>query len=138
MIGKPVNRVDGPAKVTGRATYAYEYQHEDRQLYGVIVTATIGHGRIREIDLSLAKRSPGLVEIFTHENAPAQGAPADPTPSPLPYGRARPTLASAKISHYGEAVALAFPTTLEQAQTPPPLLPTPYTPQPVPFHFPPP
>ncbi len=56
MIGKPVNRVDGPAKVTGRATYAYEYQHEDKQLYGVIVTATIGRGRIREIDLSQAKR----------------------------------------------------------------------------------
>ena len=116
MIGKPVNRVDGPAKVTGRATYAYEYQHEDKQLYGVIVTATIGRGRIREIDLSQAKRSPGLVEIFTHENAPAQGAPDDPTPSPLPYGRARPTLASAKISHYGEAVALVVATTLEQAQ----------------------
>lgn len=116
MIGKPVNRVDGPAKVTGRATYAYEYRHEDKQLYGVIVTATIGRGRIREIDLSQAKRSPGLVEIFTHENAPAQGAPDDPTPSPLPYGRARPTLASTKIGHYGEAVALVVATTLEQAQ----------------------
>jgi xanthine dehydrogenase YagR molybdenum-binding subunit len=26
MIGEPINRVDGPLKVTGRATYAYEYE----------------------------------------------------------------------------------------------------------------
>ena len=39
----------GPVKVTGRAAYAYEHGNDEPPLYGVIVTATIGHGRIREI-----------------------------------------------------------------------------------------
>jgi xanthine dehydrogenase YagR molybdenum-binding subunit len=116
MIGQPISRVDGPLKVTGRATYAYEYRQDEPPLYGVIVTATIGRGHIREIDLSQAQRSPGVCEIVTHENAPAQGARDAPSPSPLPYGRARPTLANPQVGHYGEAVALVVAATLEQAQ----------------------
>ena len=37
-------------------------------------------------------------------------------PHPLPYWRARPTLASPQIDHYGEPVALVVAATLEQAQ----------------------
>ena len=77
MIGRPVSRVDGPVKVTGRAAYAYEHGKDEPPLYGVIVTATIGHGRIREIDPADAERSPGVHAIITHENTPAQGARRD-------------------------------------------------------------
>jgi len=114
MIGQPISRVDGPAKVTGRATYAYEYWQDEAPLYGVIVTATIGRGRIREIDPADAERSPGVHAIITHENTPAQGARDESSPSP--YWRARPTLASPDIGHYGEPVALVVAATLEQAQ----------------------
>lgn len=116
MIGQALSRVDGPAKVAGTATYAYEYRLDEAPLCGVIVTATIGRGRIRQIDLSQAKRSPGVREIVTHENAPAQGDRDAPTAIPLPYARARPTLADPEIGHYGEAVALVVAETLEQAQ----------------------
>ena len=114
MIGQPISRVDGPAKVTGRATYAYEYWQDEAPLYGVIVTATIGRGRIREIDPADAERSPGVHAIITHENTPAQGARDESSPSP--YWRARPTLASPHIGHYGEPVALVVAATLEQAR----------------------
>jgi len=114
MIGQPVSRVDGPAKVTGRASYAYEYWNDGPPLYGVIVTATIGHGQIQEIDASHAERSPGVRAVLTHENAPAQGTRDDTIP--WSYWRARPTLSSPDVSHYGEAVALVVATTLEQAQ----------------------
>ena len=46
MIGHALDRVDGPLKVTGRATYAYEHPDADQPLYGYIVGATIGKGRI--------------------------------------------------------------------------------------------
>jgi xanthine dehydrogenase YagR molybdenum-binding subunit len=115
MIGQPISRVDGPLKVTGRATYSYEYRQEDEaSLYGVIVTATIGRGRIQEIDVSHAERSPGVRAVFTHQNAPAQGTRDES--SPAPYWRPRPTLASPQIGHYGEPVALVVAATLEQAQ----------------------
>jgi xanthine dehydrogenase YagR molybdenum-binding subunit len=116
MIGQPISRVDGPVKVTGRATYAYEHWHDEAPLYGVIVTATIGRGRIQEIDISHAQRSPGVHAVVTHQNTPAQGARDEPSPMPLPYWRARPTLASPQVSHYGEPVALVVAATLEQAQ----------------------
>jgi len=82
MIGQPIRRVDGPVKVTGRATYAYEYWQDEAPLYGVIVTATIGRGRIQEIDVSHAQRSPGVHAIITHENTPAQGARDESNPAP--------------------------------------------------------
>src|SRR5260370_17716825 len=92
MIGQPSSRGDGPVKVTGRATYAYEYRQDEAPLYGVIVTATIGRGRIQEIDVSHAERSPGVRAVITHQNTPAQGARDES--SPVPYWRARPTLPS--------------------------------------------
>jgi hypothetical protein len=51
--------VDGPLKVSGRATYAYEQWEAGQLLYGFIVGATIGEGRITGIDASRAERSPG-------------------------------------------------------------------------------
>jgi xanthine dehydrogenase YagR molybdenum-binding subunit len=115
MIGQPTTRVDGPVKVTGRATYAYEYWQDEPPLYGVVVTATIGRGRITEIDTSPAERSPGVRAVITHKNVPPQGARDDTIP--WSYWRARPTLGSEEISHYGEVVALVVATTLEEAQT---------------------
>jgi xanthine dehydrogenase YagR molybdenum-binding subunit len=116
MIGQPISRVDGPVKVTGRATYVYEYWQDEAPLYGVIVTATIGCGHIREIDVSAAQRSAGVCAVVTHQNTPAQGDRDEPSPFPFPYWRARPTLAGPKVGHYGEAVALVVAATLEQAQ----------------------
>ena len=57
MIGQPISRLDGPVKVTGGAIYAYEYLQDEEPLYGVIVTATIGRGHVREIDSSQARES---------------------------------------------------------------------------------
>ena len=34
QIGRPMDRVDGPLKVTGRAPYAYEVREGDKPAYG--------------------------------------------------------------------------------------------------------
>ena len=115
MIGQPISRVDGPVKVTGKATYSYEYWWGEPLLYGVIVTATIGCGRIQEIDRSCAEQSPGVCAVVTFENAPPQGSADDSIP-PQSYWRARPTLANPDIFHYGEAAALVVAASLEEAQ----------------------
>src|SRR3954468_22583782 len=53
VIGKPTNRIDGPLKVTGRATYAYEW-HDPRSnlAYGYVVGSAIAKGRIASIGLT--------------------------------------------------------------------------------------
>jgi xanthine dehydrogenase YagR molybdenum-binding subunit len=114
MIGQPVDRVDGPLKVTGRATYAYEQWGAGQPLYGVIAGATIGRGRIVRIDTIRAERSPGVRMVMTHRDAPAQGTP-DPSIAST-YLRARPALSGREIHHYGEPVALVVATTFEQAR----------------------
>jgi xanthine dehydrogenase YagR molybdenum-binding subunit len=113
-IGQPINRVDGPLKVTGRASYAYEHWENGQPLYGFIVGATIGRGWITAIDPSRAEQSPGVRIVMTYLNAPAQGKP-DGSPPP-DYWRAQPTLASPEIHHYGEPVAFVVATTFEQAR----------------------
>ena len=114
MIGQPINRVDGPLKVTGKATYAYEHWDTDPPLYGFIVGATVGKGRITRIDSTRAEQSPGVCTIITHQNVPPQGA-RDVSVF-FEYWRAQPVLVSADIHHYGQAVALVVASTFEQAQ----------------------
>lgn len=114
MIGQPLNRVDGPLKVSGRATYAYEEWESGQPLYGHIVGASIGRGRIAALDVARAERAPGVKLVLTHENAPKQGT-ADQT-IPSSYSRALPTLADDVVRCFGQPIALVVAETLEQAQ----------------------
>jgi len=75
MIGAPVERVDGVAKVTGAARYPYE-EPVANVAYGVIVTSTIAAGRVTSIDAHVAQSLPGVVLVMTHENAPQVNADA--------------------------------------------------------------
>ncbi len=68
-VGAPRNRIDGPAKVTGAATYAAEFALPDLA-HGYIVNSSIAKGKISRIDLDTARAVPGVLDIFTHENRP--------------------------------------------------------------------
>lgn len=68
-IGKPTSRVDGRAKVTGGAKYAAEY-NVPNLLYGYIVSSALARGKITRIDAAEALALAGVLQVFTHENAP--------------------------------------------------------------------
>jgi xanthine dehydrogenase YagR molybdenum-binding subunit len=114
IIGQPINRIDGPLKVSGRATYAGEHWDVGQPLYGFIVGATVGKGRITEIDTSRAERSAGVRMVMTHRDPLAQGMPDESLP--WKYMRAKPVLSSPEIHHYGQPVALVVAITFEQAR----------------------
>jgi xanthine dehydrogenase YagR molybdenum-binding subunit len=67
-IGAPLDRIDGPLKVTGAAKYAAEYSVENLT-YVHIVQSTIAKGRVVGIDAAKA-RALGVVAVLTHETAP--------------------------------------------------------------------
>ncbi len=69
LIGTDVNRIDGPAKVSGAAKYAAEF-FAPEMLYAVVVSGAIAHGEIDAIDTDIAMKVPGAVEVFTHKNRP--------------------------------------------------------------------
>ena len=68
-MGKPIDRRDGPAKVTGRARYTGDFA-PDRVLHAVLVPSTIARGRITGLDTRDAEAVPGVVLVMTHLNAP--------------------------------------------------------------------
>src|SRR5262245_19192731 len=94
VIGQPIDRIDGRAKVTGAAPYAADNRAE-RMAFGSIVTATIGRGRIATINASVAQRMPGVLLVMTHENAPRQ-APFQAKAADA-HARPKPQLASDQV-----------------------------------------
>ncbi|WP_079702344.1 xanthine dehydrogenase family protein molybdopterin-binding subunit [Daejeonella lutea] len=66
-FGKPINRVDGYAKVTGEAKYAAEF-NAPNLLYGYIINSTITKGEIKTIRTEKATALAGVVKVFTYKN----------------------------------------------------------------------
>ncbi len=113
VIGQPVDRIDGRAKVTGTAAYAAD-NRVDRLAFGSIATATIARGRIKSIEATAARRMPGVLLVMTHENAPKQApfqAKADDR-----HARPKPQLANDKVQYFGQPVALVVAETAETAR----------------------
>jgi xanthine dehydrogenase YagR molybdenum-binding subunit len=115
-IGRPVSRVDGELKVTGRARYAGEYPAQGL-LYGVIVPTTVAAGRIADIDVSSASALPGVVRIFTHENV-GKSAWLDRKwrDEVAPPGHPFRPLHSERILYDGQPIALVVADSFEAAR----------------------
>lgn len=119
-IGKEMSRVDGVAKVTGKAKYAAEFQVPN-VAYGFIVLSTIAKGTIKGIDTKAAEAAPGVVRVFTHLNTPKYGpkppaADAPPPKGPPPPDRSLRALQSDKILFNAQPIALVVAETYEQAR----------------------
>src|SRR3984893_6198152 len=108
FVGKPLDRVDGPLKVTGAAIYAYEVQQQRNTLYGFVVEASIGKGTIRSIDTRAAENAPGVILVLTHRNAPTQGTGN--------HREAHPVLTGPEVTRYGQPVAFVVAESFEQAR----------------------
>ncbi|HZC50901.1 MAG TPA: xanthine dehydrogenase family protein molybdopterin-binding subunit, partial [Mycobacterium sp.] len=110
IIGQPIDRVDGPLKVTGAAPYPSDFTFPDLT-HAVLVPSTIAAGTIRGIDTAKAEAMPGVLAVITHENAPAlveaSMTPLGPPP-PFPFRDNR-------IVHYGQHVAVVVARTREDA-----------------------
>lgn len=75
-VGVSMPRVEGPDKVKGQARYAYE-QPVDRPAYLYPLQAPITAGRLGAVDATEALRQPGVLTVFTHQNAPSLASTED-------------------------------------------------------------
>jgi xanthine dehydrogenase YagR molybdenum-binding subunit len=108
VIGKPIDRIDGPLKTTGTAPYAYERNDvAPNAAYGVIVGSAIATGKINAIDTAEAKAAPGVLAVVTHADAGKLGKSDD---GPARY------LAGPDVQHFDQAVAVVVAETFEQAR----------------------
>ncbi|MEG8038102.1 xanthine dehydrogenase family protein molybdopterin-binding subunit [Sphingomonas sp. LR60] len=108
VIGKPLDRVEGPLKVSGKATYAAEYPIE-RLSYGVLVRAPFGSGKITDVVADAARRLPGVIDVITDYPSfirnPQQGGE-----------KKAPTQGVEKVDYHGEIVAIVVAETFEAAR----------------------
>jgi xanthine dehydrogenase YagR molybdenum-binding subunit len=63
LIGKRIQRLDGPAKVTGQAKYSYDINRPGG-LHGRILRSPHPRARIVSIDLSAAEKAPGVKAVM--------------------------------------------------------------------------
>lgn len=113
LIGEPLDRIDGPLKVSGRAPYAYEQNVPDA-VYGVMAMSTIAKGSITSIDTREAERVPGVLWIMTHLNAPR--LPGEAKNKTDGQSRVIQTLKDGEIHYSNQPIAVAIAATLEAAQ----------------------
>lgn len=108
VVGRPLDRVDGPLKTTGGAIYAYE-QHAAAPgaAIGYPVGSAIAKGKIASINLAAARHAPGVITIVTAQTAGKLGKGNFNTAH---------LLGGPDIQHYHQAVALVVAETFEQAR----------------------
>ncbi len=68
-IGKAVQRVDGVAKVTGKARYTDDFSMPGMRV-AKYLRSSIAHGRVVRIDTGQARGLPGVDGVFTYEDIP--------------------------------------------------------------------
>ncbi|EKK7714349.1 xanthine dehydrogenase family protein molybdopterin-binding subunit [Cronobacter dublinensis] len=108
VVGRPRDRIDGPLKASGQATYAYEWHDEaPNAAYGHVVGSAIAKGRITAMDTGAAEQAPGVLAVITAQNA-----------GPLGKGdmNAATLLGGPEIEHYHQAIAVVVAETFEQAR----------------------
>jgi len=113
IIGAAVPRIDGPLKTTGTARYAVDHNFPGL-VHAVAVQATIGSGRIRNLDVSAAEKMPGVLLVLHHGNLDGiyRNFPQEDDSS---MGESRPPFSDNTIYYWGQYIALVVAETLEQA-----------------------
>ena len=100
QVGRSMPRLEGRAKVTGRA----EYTHPMRipgMLHAKLFRSTVPHGKIRSVDTHAAKNVPGVAHVITIEDVKR----LIPNPYYGPAFHDQPILADGKVRFVGEPVA---------------------------------
>jgi xanthine dehydrogenase YagR molybdenum-binding subunit len=117
VIGQPISRVDGVLKVTGGAHYSSDIPLANLA-HCVVLHSMIAKGRIAQIDTSAAERSPGVLGILTHLNAPKLhpiNFPQSGQPRPA-VGHSLLVLQDETIHFSGQQIGVVIAETLEQAE----------------------
>ena len=107
VLGKPVSRIEGLAKVTGTAPYAAEYPVENLA-EGVLVTATIVRGEVVSIDKDAALAMPGVLAVIDDKCLTTRAAQGTANEAPQQNPR--------KVDYWGQPIAVIVAESFEQAR----------------------
>jgi xanthine dehydrogenase YagR molybdenum-binding subunit len=106
VVGQPAPRIEGPAKVTGRARYCYDVRLPG-MLHAAVVSSQHAHARIRSVDVSAAEKMPGVKAAYVVERILG---PAELRIKPKASGK------YPLVRYEGQPVAAVAATTRAQAE----------------------
>jgi xanthine dehydrogenase YagR molybdenum-binding subunit len=115
-VGKPLVRVEGREKVTGKAKYAAEFALPGLT-YGVLATSPIAKGKIQSIDTTAAAKELGVIAVLTHQNLPKLAKTPNDAAGKKDIGAPMGflPLTGDEIFYAAQPVALVVADTLEHA-----------------------
>jgi aerobic carbon-monoxide dehydrogenase large subunit len=109
FVGQPIERLEDLRFVRGRGQYVDDLARAG-MLHAAILRSSVGHGRIRAIDISHAKALPGVHAVITAadlgDRVPVVPMRLQPMPEFEPF--AQPVMARDKVRYVGEALALVL------------------------------
>ena len=108
VIGEAINRIDGVLKVTGAANYATDWPIRNIA-HAYLIKSTVASGTIAEIDTTAAEKSPGVLAVITHKNAPKLTESTDNLRRGL-------TLQDPNVALFGQHIGVVVAETYEQAR----------------------
>ena len=115
LIGRPVSRIDGPLKASGKARFAAEVPVAGL-LHAALAYSAIARGRIASLDTEAAEGAPGVALVMTYRNAPRMAPPPLMMTKPKAAGSAAlPIMQDEEIHWNGQPIALVLAETQEQA-----------------------
>src|SRR5688500_18213371 len=67
LIGKRIDRVDGPVKSTGAAKYSYDVNRAN-MLWAKLITSPHPHAKVESVDSKDAEAIPGVEAVWINED----------------------------------------------------------------------
>jgi xanthine dehydrogenase YagR molybdenum-binding subunit len=109
------NRVDGVAKVTGKAKFIAEFKFANLA-HGYLVQSTIAKGKILQIETAEAEKQAGVIKVLTHLNTPKNLVQPGAADFFDEKSRQHLPLTSDEILFNAQPIALVVAETFEQAR----------------------
>jgi xanthine dehydrogenase YagR molybdenum-binding subunit len=108
VIGRPLDRLEGPLKVSGQAHYAAEHRIEN-VAYGYLVQAKVGRGQVEAVQAEAARAMPGVIEVVVDLDGFIRNSQQG-TKKTSPHKGVR------EVDYFRQPVALVVAETYEQAR----------------------
>ena len=120
-LGKSQARLDGPAKVTGRALYPGDISYP-QMLHMATLFAGRPHARILSIDSSTAESAPGVVAVLTAKDVPVNAYGLQMPDQPVLCGPGSGRPGADVVRFVGDQIALIIAETEDLARAALPLI----------------
>jgi carbon-monoxide dehydrogenase large subunit len=121
-VSQPVTRTEDPRLLTGRGNYTDD-KNLPGQAHAAFLRSPVGHAVVKGIDTGAAESAPGVLLVLTHKDIAEAGFGTLPNNLPLKSRDGtplikppRPVLATDKVRHIGQPVAVVVAETAAQAR----------------------